>query len=63
MIGWLVEAIETDPYDVSPAYLWSPGILIGYQIPQSRPPPNIWRVILENIEYADNGASWSHQKN
>ena len=54
-----MEASEPDPYDVSPAELLILGILLGYQISQSKPslPPNIWRVIHENIEYTDNGAS------
>ena len=31
-----MEASASDPYDVSPTDIWILGILIGYQIPQSR---------------------------
>ena len=57
IIGWLAEDSASDPYDFSPADLWILKVLLGHQIPHYRPPPNIWRVIYENIEYVDNGAS------
>ena len=33
-----MEASDSYPHDISPADIWISGSLLGYQIPQSRPP-------------------------